>query len=298
MRKEIITRSIEDEDIKQFASYDGRIIFVDNLQMLNDSHPNVKVEAFVAVLCLKGKASLFVNDKFHEIHENELFICHPNIILGNSMSSIDFKYRCICLAPEYVKQLAMIAPNLPNSWDIHLFLEKTPILTLSPEEVRTFCWYYDLLKFKSTSNNYTNKKQLMDALFMAFLYEFRNTIERLISLTPPTYKSSESLFKAFIDNISASYPKARSVSHYAKRLHVTPKYLSAVCKQISGHPASYLIDQYVIKDIHFQLLRTEKSIKEIANELDFPNISFFGKYVKKHLGVSPRQFRDKQKELS
>ena len=133
---------------------------------------------------------------------------------------------------------------------------------------------------------------------MAFLYEFHDTLERFFSLTPPTYKSSESLFKAFLDNISASYPKSRSVSHYAQLLHVTPKYLSAVCKQISGRPASYLIDQYVIKDIHFLLLRTEKSIKEIANELDFPNISFFGKYVKKHLGTSPRQFRDKQKELS
>lgn len=295
MGKDIITKSIEDEEIKQFATYyEGRMLFVDNLQKL-DPRTSIKVEAFVVVLCLKGKASLFVNDKIHEIHENELFICHPNIILESSMISIDFECRCICLSPEYVKQLSMISSN---SWDVQFFLEKTPILPLVSDDVRTFCWYYDLLKLKSTSNNHKHKKQLMDALFMAFLYEFHDTLERFFTLNPPTYKSSESLFKAFIDNISASYPKSRSVSHYAKQLNVTPKYLSAVCKQISGHPASYLIDQCVIKDINFLLLRTEKSIKEITNELDFPNISFFGKYVKKHLGASPRQFRDKQKELS
>ena len=46
------------------------------------------------------------------------------------------------------------------------------------------------------------------------------------------------------------------------------------------------------------LERSDKSIKEIANELNFPNISFFGKYVKKHTGMSPKQYREnlKQKE--
>lgn len=72
-----------------------------------------------------------------------------------------------------------------------------------------------------------------------------------------------------------------------------------VCKDISGQPASDLIDQYVMKDVVYLLRKTEKSIKEITNELDFPNISFFGKYVKKHLGLSPRMYREKQeKEFS
>lgn len=293
MNKEIISKSITDEDVKQLAtSYDNRMIFIEDLQNL-DPQTSVKVEAFVVVLCLKGKASLFVNDKFHEIHVNDIFICHPNIILESSMTSIDFECRCICLSPEYIKQLAIISSD---SWDIRLFLEKTPILPLIPDEVHTFCWYYDLLKLKSTSNNHKHKKELMDTLFQAFLYEFYDTLDRFVSLNPPSFKSSESLFKAFIDKISSSYPKARSVSYYAENLHVSPKYLSAICKDITGHPASYVIDQYVLKDIHFLLLRTEKSIKEIANELDFPNISFFGKYVKKHLGVSPRQFREQQEE--
>ena len=39
------------------------------------------------------------------------------------------------------------------------------------------------------------------------------------------------------------------------------------------------------------LKRPDKSIKEICNELEFPNLSFFGRYVKKHLGMSPKQWR-------
>ncbi len=35
----------------------------------------------------------------------------------------------------------------------------------------------------------------------------------------------------------------------------------------------------------------DKSVKEISNELGFPNLSFFGKYVKRMLGMSPKAYR-------
>ena len=60
---------------------------------------------------------------------------------------------------------------------------------------------------------------------------------------------------------------------------------------MSGNTASSLIEQYVMKDIQYLLKKTTKSIKEIVNELDFPSISFFGKYVKQHVGMSPKQYR-------
>ena len=74
------------------------------------------------------------------------FICHPNIILESSMVSMDFESRSICLSPEYVRQLTVINND---SWDIRLFLGKNPVLSLTQDEVRTFCWYYDLLKYKT-----------------------------------------------------------------------------------------------------------------------------------------------------
>ena len=93
--------------------------------------------------------------------------------------------------------------------------------------------------------------------------------------------------------LTSDYPKDRSVSTYAERLCITPKYLSAVCKEFTGKPASDLIDKYVIKDILYLLKKTNKSIKEICNELEFPNISFFGKYVKRTIGMSPKLYREK-----
>jgi len=40
------------------------------------------------------------------------------------------------------------------------------------------------------------------------------------------------------------------------------------------------------------------SIKEIAYQMDFPDVSFFCKFTKKHLGKSPLEFRKTQLQES
>lgn len=58
-----------------------------------------------------------------------------------------------------------------------------------------------------------------------------------------------------------------------------------------GKNASKIIDACVVKDIEALLKSTRKSVKEISNELEFPNTSFFGRYVKKNLGCTPNELR-------
>ena len=100
------------------------------------------------------------------------------------------------------------------------------------------------------------------------------------------------LFSKFLELLSANAPQEREVSFYAERLFVTPKYLSAVCKEVSGNTASAIISAYVMKEIERLLKFNKMSIKEIANELNFSSISFFGKYVRKRLGMSPKHYRE------
>jgi AraC-like DNA-binding protein len=83
----------------------------------------------------------------------------------------------------------------------------------------------------------------------------------------------------------------RGVDYYAQKLCITSKYLTVVCKQKGGHPALEMIRESTIERIRYQLKNSDKSIKEIATELDFPNLSFFGTFVKQHLGVSPKVYR-------
>lgn len=55
--------------------------------------------------------------------------------------------------------------------------------------------------------------------------------------------------------------------------------------------ASEVINRCIIDDVRLLLHNPDKSVKEISNELGFPNLSFFGKYVKRMLGMSPKAYR-------
>lgn len=108
------------------------------------------------------------------------------------------------------------------------------------------------------------------------MYEFHDTMERYIKVTSPSYTSGEKLFNSFIAQLSSSYPKKRSVTYYADKLAVSPKYLSAICKEISEKTASELINQYVVKDIEYQLKEAERVSRKLRMSWIFPTYLSLG----------------------
>ena len=87
------------------------------------------------------------------------------------------------------------------------------------------------------------------------------------------------------------FEKERSVSFYANQLNITPKYLSEAVKEIMGKTAGELIDEAVIMQAKVLLKTPDLNIGQVATVLNFPDQSFFGKFFKKHVGLSPNQYR-------
>ncbi|WP_444327423.1 helix-turn-helix domain-containing protein, partial [Paraprevotella clara] len=154
--------------------------------------------------------------------------------------------------------------------------------------------YYSLISVKIGDKNKLGYRESMLCLLKSFMCELYGVIGRYISVGAVNYSQGHNLFKGFLDLLTSVYPKPRSVSFYAETLNVTSKYLSSVCKATCGETASMLIHKAVTKDIADLLSYSNKSIKEIMVELDFPSLSFFGKYVKKHFGVGPKEYRSKR----
>lgn len=277
-------------DNEKIVYKDDRMIIIDNSNVTDTFNTSpIKSEWFVALLCIEGESTIYINNEMYSIHKNDILLCHPQTIFEHKITNIDFKYCGFCLSPEYVKQISLISSN---SWNAILFIENNPIIALDENESSLFLLYYNLIRSKFETESQHHLKQLIDMLLQAFIYEFHDSMEKRIKIDPPQYNSADNLFTSFLEILVNSYPKQRSVSYYAEKLFVTPKYLSAICKEISGETASDIITRYVKKDIENLLKQPNKTIKEIANELDFANLSFFGKYVKRIFGVSPKEYRE------
>ena len=300
MEKEIeLIRMSSTEIMEEVVAYkDEQIILLNLTNKLDDfTHTCVRTDFFLAILCVKGHSSLSINDQIHDIGPNELLICHPQTLLKHGTTEEDFECYGFLLSPEYAKRVFVMS-SCSSSWYSRLFLEQHPIMSLNEEESQLFYQYYNLLHSKLTGAPHRHQRELINSLLQAFIYEFQDAMEKYIQLQPTSFSSSNNLFNAFIELLVSSYPKERAVSYYASRLFVTPKYLSSICKENSGQTASELITSYVMKDVEYLLRRPEKSIKEIANELNFATLSFFGKYVKRNLGISPKEYREKLSQQS
>ena len=83
------------------------------------------------------------------------------------------------------------------------------------------------------------------------------------------------------------------VLFYAERQNLSARYFSSVVKEKSGRSVLQWIIQMVISEAKQLLECSELSIKEIAVRLNFCTQSFFGKYFKQYVGMSPKEYRER-----
>ena len=114
------------------------------------------------------------------------------------------------------------------------------------------------------------------------------------TMTRTSITQGDYIFHTYTRLLQA-HPHEREVQWYAKELGITPKYLSELCKELSGKSASEWIADVTVSELKHYLRETTMPIRDIAQVMEFPNASFFCQYTKKHTGLTPNQFR-KQKE--
>lgn len=248
---------------------------------------SIECLSYVCILCVQGEASCRVGDNEVEIRRGDIFFGHPNQFLEDTRASLDFEFRGILMSPAYFESILLLG-GISNS---RYVVQENPVLHISDEEIALFLDDYNFIKRKLHCERMPHHKESVKLILQGLVYEFFDCIEDQLKAIPYNYTSSEMLFQRFMAMAIEHTPREREVRYYADQLCITPKYLSVVCKQQSGQTASTIINNLTIEYIKRNLRSTSKSIKEIAAEAGFQNLSFFGKYVRRELGVSPREYR-------
>ena len=183
----------------------------------------------------------------------------------------------LCTKGEVMYQLDTIKQVIKPG-DLFLFSRLHPVMSLEEEEIQTFKEYFQVIKEKIGDKRNHFQKDLIKSLLLAMFYDLSNIIYRVQNDVKPKSRK-EIIFTR------------RRVSWYAKELDITPKYLSESVKTVSHRTPNEWIDYYITLELRVQLKNSIKNIKEIAEELHFPNQSFLGKFFREHVGMSPSKYR-------
>ena len=87
--------------------------------------------------------------------------------------------------------------------------------------------------------------------------------------------------------------KEHNVSFYAEKLGLTFSYFSTSIKKAIGETPQEILTQTIIIDAKTQLKGTNQEIKNIAMDLGFNNLSFFNKFFRRNVGMTPQEYRGK-----
>lgn len=263
-------------------------IFDDVSDIPMDEYPN-RINAAVIAVCLSGSGTLGVNLKEYELNAGTLLMTLPEQIIQSLGTSDDFSGIFVAVSPQFIDRTFTQMRELLS---FMFYIKEHPCIPLSKAEQDCVIEYHSFLWKKVRMKDNVFRKEIAKGILSAMFYDLYSFCRKHMPVEDIRPKSrKEELFEKFMREVSVNYKIDRSVTFYANKLCLTPKHLSGVVKEVSGKTAGEWIDNFVILEARALLKSSEMSVQEIAEYLHFANQSFFGKYFKHYVGISPKEYR-------
>lgn len=291
-------------ELSELSSQQEACLFLSGLEEWQEG-PQVLTYGAI-LICRKGKARLNVNYKDWELYEGAVITLFPNDV-------VELKVDGDCKSPEtengdckspqtannFQAEILKYNPSLLR--EASLQLEQTVYSSLRKDRCRQdtpvvtniINGMFSLLKVYFDQSECTCISQLVLCQLKAFFIGFHEYLQRNPQYRPDEVKSYRvrELFNRFMMLLERDYKISRDVNYYAAQMNISSKYLTNIVNQVTGHTPKTIIGQYVILQLKLHLKRSTQSIKEMAWEFHFADVSFFCRYFKKHTGLTPQQIR-------
>ena len=230
-----------------------------------------------------------VNYKNWELFEGAVITLFPNDMVELMADSAeDFEVEILTYNPSLLREA-----SLQLEQTVYSSLREDRCRQDSPVVTDIINCMFALLRVYFDQSECMCIAQLVLCQLKAFFIGFHEYLQRHPDYRPDGVKSHRvrELFNHFMMLLEHDYKVSREVAYYARKMNITSKYLTIIVQQVTSHSPKSIIDQYAILQIKTDLLRTTRSVKEIAWSYHFTDVSFFCRYLKKHTGLTPQQLR-------
>ena len=228
-----------------------------------------------------------------------LIIARRGDLVMNLKESEDFRVDVIYVTQKFIE---MSTPQSNYGMRGQLFLFQNPIMKLKPEQQEICRLNFEAVKrrLKQTDHHFRHDALMnsVECMIIDF-FDFHSKLYPADKISSQQHQLMEE-FMAMLER--GDFRQNRDIGYYADKLCVTSKYLSEVCKKVSGLPAAFWITRYTSLDIS-RLLRERLrvgdrrsgfrySFTDISDMFGFSSLSHFSRYVLTNLGAKPSDFRE------
>ena len=254
--------------------------------ILNFYKQTCRLKAGIFVLCVEGNLRASINLTEYTLKPNDFITLMPGSIIQFCEQKESFRLSFIGFSSEFMDCVNMIKSTMSALPTIY----ENPVIALNEDRADFINDYFHLLERVQVKEKSINREMVKHILLTMILgicdlYQVKSWPNKITT-------RSDEIHKKFIQLVMKNYTSKRQTAFYASQLSISPQHLCMIIKQKTGRSVSDIIADMIIMDAKSQLMATDLTIQEISYSLNFPNVSFFGKYFKRYVGVSPQKFRN------
>ena len=240
------------------------------------------------LLCTAGEGSFVFNERCYHIVKNDLVVIPMPNRVSNLAAHADMQVEWF--AADY-KFLQNLLPSNNYSIGGSISLNQDPVIKLTDEQARHLLSDFHRLRDRMGDRHLLFYRELMGSLCLTMMYDIFEPHAQRDATDTHTDRTAY-IVKQLMALLSTGISRTeRDVSYYAERLNVSPKYLSATIKRVTGHSVTSYIDRHTVPILKDYLNDERLSLTQIAELMNFASLSYFSRYCTKHLGQSPSEYR-------
>lgn len=287
-------------DFEKKINRDSRAYDINMMVMpgtLEDKHKDVDPEKGIQALRRQFNLIYILLDGVHDVHlgadyrwlrPNDLVIVPENFLYA-STNVRNCKGYCMHFKTEFIQPLL----KRPLAEEFSFFdLQAEHIINVSPEE--SLLIQQSFIDIIAEYERFSAERDfLLRNYIHILLLRVRDIYRPHAKHIDESATRSMKITNQFKHLVEKNFIEHREVQYYAAQLHITPKYLSEVVKLNTGKSPRDIINEMLLLEAKVLLGSTDKTITEIAHQLQFQDQSHFSHFIKQQTSFTPLQLRKK-----
>ncbi|MCS4226948.1 AraC family transcriptional regulator [Sphingobacterium sp. BIGb0165] len=249
----------------------------------------VKNDYYTVLICYTGSTSIVVGFHKFELSPNVITIIPPDVIFSISNVSNDLDLRQILFVKTFLQkmflkegiidELLLLNANYPPLYKLNerFQIVADRFIAVKRELELQSAYHLDITRL----------------ILMEILYEYNRACEYCLLGFEKNMNRNYQLTYEFKRLVDQYFSKWKTIGQYASKLNISAKHLTEVVKEETGHTALQIIHERLLLESQYLLKHTTISVKECASSLGFETASYFSRFFKSHMTISPNDYRKK-----
>lgn len=247
----------------------------------------LRTKGCILIFCISGCAVVECNFTRMIFRSGCIAMIFSDTLFSVEKVSNDFTVRKYELSVALTDEATFISTGPFFDW-----LDENQVCVVPQKYSREVALWLEMTDWIETHADPCCKNVMMRNQWQNFFLGFESAVKPLLETKEmKTISSSRRLFHKFCQLLCEHCRTRHDVKFYADKLCITPYYLSRITDRIFQVSPKELIDRQLLMEIKALLTTTDLTVKEIADRYCFESASYLGRYFKRHVGMTPLDYR-------